>query len=319
MPISTENEWTIVDPTTPRVNTMASTDNIAPALAAEPKIEVTLNTKPAVDEKKDTTECTCDASRPRLARQDSIDSIESIIPHDDDYRRPRRIRQNYIRRYSVSPVRIRQPGARDATTLLTSSSQLLDKASKYDGIADLPFPARGSVYLTTFPFTDKDVKKWSWLFSLGVEDTFLAESGRGRMSGFDSDGEDAGFPTVRPVRRGRNRSPFYDPGTTDIPSVYLSRALDTSVVSDETANVNFLIVTQNRHRPAGSKLLVAEGRKAAGMLMYYEVLKGDSIMFVGAVVQQPGKKTVHPKKYKKVDTFEEAVEVQEAGFVGVIC
>ena len=85
----------------------------------------------------------------------------------------------------------------------------------------------------------------------------------------------------------------------DIPSVHLSRALDTDVVPETTTDACYLIVTQNRHRPAGSKLQIAESRKAAGILMYYEVLRGDSIMFVGAMANRP-KKTVHPKKFRKV-------------------
>lgn len=316
MPLPTDNEWTIVDPTNTRTNTMASID-AAPTPAAEPKVEVTINTKPAVDEKKkkDDVECTCDASKPKLVRQDSIESINSI---DDDYRRPRRVRPNYIRRYSISPVRIRQPNSRDTTSVITSSAQLLEKVSKYDGIADMPFPARGSVYLTTFPFTDRDVKKWSWLFSLGIEDTFLVESGRGRVTDNDSDGEDATFPHVRPIRRGRDRSPYYDPGTADIPSAFLSRALDTEIVPEDTEKIKYIIVTQNRHRPAGSKLLYAESRKAAGMLMFYELLKGDSIMFVGAMLHQE-KKNIHPKKFKMVQTLEEGLQAQDEGFVGVVC
>ena len=330
MPFPTENEWDIVDPAT-RTNTMESTDSIAqgtattptptPApAAAPPTIELTINAKPKAEEKKDNdTECTCGASgKPKLVRQDSFESVNSM---DDDYRRPhRRVRPNYPRRYSFSPVRVRPIQGKDTTGLLASSSQLLDKAGKYDGLVDLPFPARGSVYLSTFPFTDKDVKKWAWLFSLGVEDTFLAESGRGRGLGGDSDDDDAdnAYPTVRPVRRNRDRSPYYDPGTIDIPSVFLSRALDKDVVPEDESNARYLIVTQNRHRPAGSKLLVAESRKAAGMLMYYEMLKGDSIMFVGATVYH-GKKTVHPKRFRKVETLDEANKMTDEGWVGIIC
>ncbi|KAH7372368.1 hypothetical protein BKA66DRAFT_178006 [Pyrenochaeta sp. MPI-SDFR-AT-0127] len=315
MPFPIDNEWTVIHPTITRTNTMTSIDITVPTSAPEPAIQATVNEKPTVIEKGDAAECTCDASKPKLDRQDSINSINSI---DDDYRNRRRVRPNYIRRYSVSPVRIRQPNLRDTASLISSSTQLLDKVSKYDGIVDLPFPARGSIYLTTFPFTDRDVKKWSWLFSLGVEDNFLVESGRGRLAENDSDGEDLAFPTVRPVRRGRDRSPFYDPGTIDIPSVFLSRALEVSVVPDDTEKIRYIIVTQNRHRPAGSKLILAESRKAAGMLMYYELLKGDSIMFVGATVYQ-GKQNVHPKKFKKVQTLEDAIHAEGEGFVGVVC
>jgi hypothetical protein len=316
MPNPIEHEWTIIDPSSNIETTIkmaSNNDNTTPAPVAEPVIELTNNPKPKATEEKHDTECTCDASMPRLERQDSIESMASI---DFDRHRPirRPVRQVYNRRYSPSPIRIRNQPIRDVVPALTSSTHLLDQVSKRDGIVDLPFPARGSIFLTTYPFTDKDVKKWAWLFSLGVEETFLKEPSRGRGRDVDSDDSD-GEPIVR---RARNRSPFYDPGTVDIPSVYLSRALDKEVVPEETENVSYLIVTQNRHRPAGSKLLVAESRKAAGILMYYESLKGDSIVFVGAVVGK-GEKKVHPKKFRMVESLEEATKAKEEGLVGVIC
>lgn len=322
MPFSpADNEWTIVDPTTTRTNTMDSTTtNMTPTPAAEPKIEVTINTKPKPEEKKDNADCTCGANPPKLDRKDSWDSVHSddnlFIPPPP--RRPRR--DNYVRRYSISPVRIRNT-VREIPTIMNSSADLLAKLSKPDGVVDMPYPGRGSVYLSTFPFTDKDVKKYSWLFSLGVEDTFLEERGRGRVAeGNDSDSDnDEWLPNVRSVRRGRDRSPYYDSRSNiDIPSVFLSRALDAEVVPEAMPNLRYLIVTQNRHRPAGTKLLVAESRKAAAMLMYYELLKGDSILFVGATVHAC-KKIVHPKKFKRVETVEEVMKAQEEGFVGVIC
>jgi len=314
-----ENEWTFVDPTSTR-NTMTSTNDTTSAPTAEPKIEVTINTKPtpgvATKDEKTAPECTCEAGMPKLERQDSVDSINSI---DDGYRRPRR---RIHRRYSPSPSRRRGSGVDAPTPLFDKSSCFLDSVGKYDGTVDLPRPSRSSIYLTTYPFTDKDVKKWAWLFSLNVEETFLEENTRGRRGRDDNldDTDDAFYPTVR---RARNTSPsWYEPGTNDVPSVYLSRALDKEVVPEDTANVSYLIVTQNRHppagRPAGSKLLVAESRKAAGMLMYYEALRGDSVMFVGAAVGFGGKK-VHPKKFRKVESLDEAGKLKEEGVVGVVC
>jgi hypothetical protein len=52
--------------------------------------------------------------------------------------------------------------------------------------------------------------------------------------------------------------------------------------------------------------------------MYYESLKGDSIVFVGAVVGK-GEKKVHPKKFRMVESLEEAAKAKEEGLVGVIC
>ncbi|KAH7086914.1 hypothetical protein FB567DRAFT_549349 [Paraphoma chrysanthemicola] len=319
MPNPIEHEWTIIAPNhnTETTSKMTSNSNVdtATSPAAEPVIELTINSKPkATEEKKHDTECTCNAGIPKLERRESIESMASI-----DHRPARRVvRPIYNRRYSPSPVRIRNNNMPiwDEVPTVTSSAQLLDQVSKRDGIVNLPFPARGSIFLTTYPFTDKDVKKWAWLFSLGVEDAFLKEPSRGRGRGRDLDSDESDGEPV--VRRARNRSPYYDPGTVDIPSVYFSRALDKEVVPEDAENVSYLIVTQNRHRPAGSKLLVAESRRAAGILMYYESLKGDSIVFVGAVVG-PEEKKVHPKKFTLVKSLEEAAKAKEKGLVGVIC
>jgi hypothetical protein len=193
---------------------------------------------------------------------------------------------------------------------VSSSTQLLEKVGKEDGIVDLPAPAIRNIYLTTYPFGDKDVKKWAWLLAAGVEDEYFVQSVR------DSDG--INIPAVERIHQRRGEFPIYDPRNIDIPSVYLSRALDPEVVPEDSKHsVRYLIITQNRHRSAGCKLLVAESRKAAGILIYYDVLKGDSILFVGATVHQC--KTVAPKKYKKVASLEEAISLQDEGFMGIVC
>jgi hypothetical protein len=309
MPDSNENEWTIIDPT----NTMASTDNNTSSPAAEPRIEVTINTKPAAMSTNDKEEGTENASptiAPKTARRDSIDS--NISDERDDYHRRAPRRSGYRRDFipaSPSPTR-----SRHRTPTLSSSTHLLEQqVSKYDGVANLPFPARGSIYITTYPMTDKDVKKWSWLFSRNIEDKYLS---RGRSLDYDAESDnDDGYVSRRRLRR--DRSPFYD-ATIDIPSVYLSRALDTDVVPENTADVSYLIVTQNRHQPMGSKLQVVESRKAAGIVMYYEALRGDSVVFVGAVVGWGGER-VKTRNFKRVENLEEATTLKVEGKVGIIC
>jgi hypothetical protein len=69
-----------------------------------------------------------------------------------------------------------------------------------------------------------------------------------------------------------------------MPALFVSRALDNSVVTDEAKHVNFLIVVQSGNGSAMYKLLVAESRKAAGILIYYEAVNGNSVVFVGAVL-----------------------------------
>lgn len=317
-----ETEWTFLEPnsTTAEPHTMTTNNDISPATAG-PNIELTTNSKlnsnlatALNNDEIKTPACTCDASMPKLERQTSIDSF---ILEDNNYRRaPRRIPSHHIRRYSPSPIRRRASNANMTyPALFDKSSYLLDAVGKIDTIVDLPRPSRGVVYITTFPFTNKDVKKWAWLFSVNIEETFLEEDNRSRGRDIElNEGEILG-PIVR---RARNESPYYDPGTMDIPSIYLSRALNPEIVAEDTKDVSYLIVMQNRHRPAGSKLLVAESRKAAGIVMYYEALKGDSVVFVGAV-KGWGEKKVHPKKFRRVESLEEAMKVKGEGFVGVVC
>jgi hypothetical protein len=297
----TEDEWTILNPTASPQPNMAATTPELPNVVEVPFREHAIYTKPTDDGKNKRSECTCE-TMPVLVRKDSMDSIDS------DYHRPRRAGRVPPPPRHYPPPAPLYPEVRS----LNSATQLLEKVGKEDGIMELPIPARGNVYLTMYPFGDKDVRKWSWLLAAGVEEVYLA----GTFGATGLDGKP--LPSVELVRQRRNEFPVYDPGSIDIPSAYLSRALDVEVVpEDSKLNVRYLIVTQNRHRPAGSKLLVAESRKAAGVIMYYEVLRGDSVMFVGATVHQC--KTVDPNKFRKVASLEEAVSIQDEGYVGVVC
>ncbi|KAJ4287168.1 hypothetical protein N0V90_012566 [Kalmusia sp. IMI 367209] len=318
--------------------TVESTEQQPVTGSAEPKVEVTINPKTkepsSTEDEKDT---------PQLKRNDTWDSVYTDTaefvhrgparPFNayDDFvplpRQPRAVRRvvHPPRRYnfSPSPQRWRAPNI-PITPILHSSTQLLEQLN-YDGVADFPFPGKSSIYLTTFPFTDKDVKEWAWLFQMGIEEKFLHKANKygpvdtAEEDGFDEDGwyADRGrmLRPGRPYHGRRDRSPvFFNDNTVDVPSVYLSRALDTAVIS-EAAEKDFayLIVIKNRGRGgSGAKLLRAGSRKAAGIVMYYEALIGNSVVFVGAVREGSGK----PKKiakYRKVEGVEEAVKVTEEG------
>lgn len=297
----TDDEWTDLDPTPTSQINMADMAHELPDTAETPALDCTTNNKATVDDTKHNEECICDA-KSSLVRRDSFESS------DEEYPRHRRAGRMSPaprhRRYTPSPHRYYPPSVH-------SSTQLLKKLGKEDGLVELPIAAARNAYVTTYPFSDKDVKKWAWLLAAGVEDEYVEQSFRR-----DSNGSDK--PAVERVRQRRGEFPIYDSENINIPSVYLSRALDTAVVPDDsTHNVRYLIVTQNRHQPAGYKLLVAESRKAAGILMYYEILKGDSILFVGATVHQC--KNISLKKYKRVASLDEAVSLQGEGFVGVVC
>lgn len=305
MSSQTDDEWTVLSPTPLLPSNMDTATYELPKADEALPHECTINTKPTVDENKHHDDCTCDR-KPVLVRKDSIESI------DEDYRPPRRAaRPIPPHRYTPSPHYI-PPVSYYESRSLNSATQLLEKVGKEDGIINLAVPLIRSVYIATYPFGDKDVKKWSWLMAAGIEEEYLVETSRNA----DYNGDNV--LGVERVRHRRNEFPTYDVGNTEIPSVYLSRALDVEVIpEDSQLNVRYLVITQNRHRPAGAKLLVAESRKAAGVMMFYETLKGDSIVFVGATVHQC--KVVHSKNFKKVASLEEAVQVQDVGFVGVVC
>ncbi|KAF2253031.1 hypothetical protein BU26DRAFT_601227 [Trematosphaeria pertusa] len=316
-----DDQWTIVNPPNTMATTNTSDSQImapapAPTTEQQPQIELTINTKPtssAAAEKQ--------PEPPKLAREATADSIDDFA---EQRARPIRRTTGGPRRYSPSPPPVRIFNNRrddPVSVMLHSSSQLLENVTKYDGIADMPYPGRSSVYLATFPFSERDVKKWSWLFAHGVEDVWLSQVGGDE----DEDAEEEeeyerfGRRVGRVVRsRRRDRSPYYDTvPAIDIPSVYLSRALDAAVVPEtKDGSVRYLIVAQNRYRPHGAKLLVAESRKAAGIMMYYEALTGNSVVFVGAIVGGVGKKM---KKFKKAEGVDEANAMAGEGVVGVVC
>jgi hypothetical protein len=307
MPNLSEPEWTIIDSVS---NIMTST-NFATTPAVDPSNDITVNTKPAVafTEEEKVAETPSITIKPTLVRQDTIDSNAS------DDTRIRRRRASHRVRDDFSPVRNDFPSSHDVPEILTSPA-LLERVCKYDGIADLPQGTRHRIYITTYPFTNKDVKKWSWLFALNIEEQYLYDMSRGRN---DDDMSDDDMYNRR-SRRYRNISPCYEPerDRTIIPCVYLSRALDLEVVPEDAKNVSYLIVTQSRLRPGESQLLIVESRKAVGISVFYEALRGNSTVFVGAVVERPDK-NVKAKRFRRVESLEEAVQVKEEGFVGVVC
>jgi hypothetical protein len=287
------------------------------------------NTQKDADSKDKDAGCKCPIhSTPKLERNDTTTSFMSDDA-DDDFIRSRPRRRGIGRRYSISPIRYR-PAPIVEQVMASSSTTLLGLVNKYDGVADLPFPARSSVYLTTFPFTAKDVQKYEWLFKNGVDDAWLWDKARSEKEGRGPEDDEYAYDSYGPIynSRRRARSPYYVDrlDANDIPSVYLSKALDTSVVPEETEKlggkeVRYWFVVQNRNRNPGIKLMIAESRKAAGIMIFYEALSGNSVAFVGAVVGvEMERKAMKEMKFRKVESVEEAVKVQEEeGVVGIIC
>ena len=347
MPCTTENEWDIVEPET--MDSSDSTLLLATHALTKPTVQLTVNhvtAKPEekkVDEK--TVNCTCGTNNNKPQPEFTM-PVPAPAPPTNPFA-PGITPPPSVPMLLPPPPPFPLLGARgptnDTSNQIKSSSELLNKVSKHDGLAELPFLATNTpIYLSTFPFSDKDVKKWSWLFSLGIQDDYLAPGGHMPYYGDstfsssppshnsnDDDNDSAiAFPFVRLVQSGATGPDAYrylDPGTVPyndrILSVFLSRALDETVIGPGNAakNVRYLIVMQNYKYPGGSKLVITESRAAAGMLMFYQLLKADSVVFVGAVCCCSSKMRVHPRKFKRVETLDEAVEVQKEGFVGVVC
>ncbi|KAL5385298.1 hypothetical protein DPSP01_004757 [Paraphaeosphaeria sporulosa] len=327
--------WNLIQqPTTmpPAPPNYLSDEQSPDVCSVEPQVEnseATKSTETSFVERKEDT--------PQLKRNetteswytDTVDFARRGVPRPldpyDEFVRPPRLARPARR---VPPPPPRWPTTDPAAPILNSSVQLLDQLN-YDGLADLPYPAKSSIYLSTFPFTDKDVRDWSWLLQLGIEGKFLSK--QGDMRDDDGDDEDDWFYpgdrrgriTVRsvPHRGRRDRSPIYpyDHGA-EISCVYLSRALDAAVVPESSEmEFRFVIVVRNSGRVGGGiKLLTAGSRKAAGILIYYEALVGYSVVFVGAMKEGVEKGT-KASKYKRAETVEEAATMANEGVVGVIC
>jgi hypothetical protein len=240
--------------------------------------------------------------------EDSFIIDDEVNPRSRRRRRPANFYENPIPEPFVAPI-------------ITSSEKLLSHIGSYDGVVEFPYPARANAYLTTYPFTERDVKKYAWLFAQGTEDAYLSKA---TSSGEDNEYDGRYTAVIRPHRR--SRSPYYDDGplNDDMGRIFLSRALDPAVVPEQDANKNirYWIVVRNRNRAHDYKLLVAESRKAAGMLMYYEALNSNSVVFVGAVELAAHQRKRGPgMKVKWVENLEEAAKFQrhEKSAVGIVC
>ncbi|KAF3001986.1 hypothetical protein E8E13_007838 [Curvularia kusanoi] len=297
MSTCTEGEWTCV-----MSNPRSQTDMDSAACDVPTKADVIKDPTPDdtsdEDKGKNNLDCTCKA-KPKSCPGQTEGS------DDEEYYRPRRAdrRPRAPRSYYPSPGPYYPPPPPPlpfpSRLPISTSAQLLDLVGGDDQVVELAHSApQRFAYLVTYPFGERDVKKWSWLFSAGIEDEFITSIAR------DSP---------------RSRSPRYERYPEDaVLSVNLSRALDVNVVPENTKhNVRYFIITQNSLRSAGHKLIVAESRKAAGMLIYLQMLRADSVLFVGAMVHEC--QTKPPKKFEKVNSVDEAVNCYKKGFVGVIC
>jgi hypothetical protein len=96
------------------------------------------------------------------------------------------------------------------------------------------------------------------------------------------------------------------------------------VLKEESlSKVKYAIGIQGRSSPASYKLLVSHSRKAAAVDIFYEVLNGNSIVFVGAVLKDVAIPVEYPHKQpaiklKRVESIKDAENVGD-GVIGIIC
>jgi len=186
--------------------------------------------------------------------------------------------------------------------VLNNSNDLLALLDKYEGCVDVA--KRQTVYVTTYPVSDADVQNISWLFCVGKMDLWTDRI--------------ISFYTVNTSTREYSPGPIIE--RVDTPILRLSAALHPH---KEEGKLKYVVAIQCRNTPVSYKLVVSNSKKAAGMDMFYEVLNGNSISFVGAVLKDVPIPVEHPHKFpqtkfKRVESVEEAEKVGE-GVVGIIC
>jgi hypothetical protein len=165
---------------------------------------------------------------------------------------------------------------------------------------------RQELYVTTHPFSDTDVQNTSWLFTIG------------RLDGWTD--RLTSFYTVNTSLREYIPPPYLE--RNDVPIARLGAAL--RVLQEESlSKVKYVIGVQSKSSPASHKLLVSHPRKAAAVDIFYEVLNGNSIVFVGAVLKNAVIPVEHPHKqpaikFMRVESIKEAENVGD-GVVGIIC
>jgi hypothetical protein len=167
---------------------------------------------------------------------------------------------------------------------------------------------RQTIYATTYPFTNVDLQNLAWLFTYGKLDGWTD-----RIAQFYV------------LASSRDYTPPLMPERIEIPILRMSAALRV-LSQQEEDKVKYVIVVQNKNMRVSHKLLVSHSRKAAGMDIFYELLNGNSVIFIGLVLKHVAVPTEAPHKYPvvpftRVDSIKAALSVAETGDgkVGILC
>jgi hypothetical protein len=223
----------------------------------------------------------------------------------------------FIRERSYSPDL-----RREDMPMLRSTADLNEILNETD--ISVEIYRRGLFYIANHPFEAADIKKLSWLFTIGRVDSWVQKptviynaAGRMQREFFNLNGE-------LDVDRYDDHLDRYDMRSS-VGIARLGSALRLFKNDTEkygTAKVKFLIVVQGK-APGISMLLVSHSRQAAMVDILHEILNGFSILFVGAVLKDVSIPVEfvhkdHVVKFQPVSSIQEAEEVGE-GVVGIIC
>jgi hypothetical protein len=189
---------------------------------------------------------------------------------------------------------------------ISNSSDLLAFAEKVTDVCVEVSKRRLDLYLTTHAFSDADVQNISWLFINGKLDSWTDRV----MTCF----------MVNISMREYTQGPIVE--RFDVPIARLGMAL-RAVAQADLPKVKYVIAVQSRNYSMSYKILVSQTRKAAGVDLFYELLNGASVAFVGAVLKDVAIPVEHPHKqpamqFKRVGSVKEAEKLGQ-GTVGIIC
>ncbi len=197
---------------------------------------------------------------------------------------------------------------------ISNSSDLLLFASQpsIDACVEVS-KRRQDLYITTHPFSDADIQTISWLLQIGKLDGWTDKV--------------ISFYVVNASVRDYLPAAFTE--RIDMPIARLGSALySADVLADEEVEASkrrfkFVIAIQSRNSPVSYKLVVSHSRRQAAVDVFYELLNGNSVVFVGAVLKSVSVPVDMPHrqpgvKFRRVESVKEAERCGE-GVVGVIC
>ena len=186
--------------------------------------------------------------------------------------------------------------------VVSNSTSLLSLLDSYEGMINVVH--RHNFYTLTYPFADADVQNLAWLFTYGMLDGWTDR--------------------IAPYY-GMSSRDYMHVNHTEMAILRMSAALRV-LPRQEEDKVKYVIVCQNRDVLGSYKLLVSYSRKAVGMDIFYELLKGNSVVFIGLVLKHVAVPVEAPHsnppiRFTRVDSVKAAMDIAEMEDrrVGILC